>query len=545
MFELRIRNDNFCFFRNDKNIQTVKSIIFGISNLFNMGHKSIQIKLPTEYSGDDIRKAIRKLFGSEDFSFQIEKKSLDARKKSNIHWQMSLVISSDRINSNDYVLPDSLSIPYKKRNEKVIVIGSGPAGFFAAHVLQLAGFSVSIIERGSDVEQRTKAINLLDTNGKFTAQNNYAFGEGGAGTFSDGKLTSRSKRISVERRFILSEYVKAGAPEEILYMAHPHVGTDNLKIVVANLRKQFLKNGGTFLFDTQMEDIVIKGKKISKVICNKGELEADYVILATGHSAYDTYRMLINRGVRFRTKNFAIGHRIEHEQKLINRAQWGRESLAGLKAAEYRLATKTRSGFPVYTFCMCPGGRIVSAAAYEQKSVVNGMSYYKRDGVFSNSGVVVGVHPDMLLGYKCTPLEILDWMDKMEESFYNFSDGYVIPANKASDYMKKSESREMVKSSYSLGLKSATLYDMVPEFVSKALTEGLKDFSRKLKGFDSGMLMGLENKTSSPLQVLRESDGRCDGFDNLYFVGEGSGYTGGIISSAADGVKCAIALSSK
>jgi len=510
-----------------------------------MGHKSIQIKLPTDYSNDDIHHAISKQLGLKDFSFHIEKKSLDARKKTNIHWQMSVVVTSERIKGEDYVQPLQLDIPYKNRDEKVIVVGSGPAGFFAAHVLQLAGFQVSIVERGSDVEKRTKAINQLDANGDFNAQNNYAFGEGGAGTFSDGKLTSRSKRISEERRFILSEYVKAGAPEEILHMAHPHIGTDNLKIVVANLRKQFLNNGGTFLFDMQMEDIVVKGKKISKLICNKGEIEADYVILATGHSAYETYRMLINRGVQFRTKNFAIGHRIEHSQKLINRAQWGVESLPGIKAAEYRLATKTRSGFPVYSFCMCPGGRVVSAAAYEQKSVVNGMSHYQRDGNFSNAGCVVGVHPDMLLGHKSSSLEILDWMDKLEESFYNFSDSYVIPANMASDYIKKMESKILRESSYSLGLKSAQLYDMIPEFVSKALTEGLKDFSRKLKGFDRGMLMGLESKTSSPLQVIRKSDGRCEGFDNLYFVGEGSGYTGGIISSAADGVKCAITLSHK
>lgn len=510
-----------------------------------MGYKLIQIKLPTDYSSDDIRKAIRKESGLKEFSFQVEKKSLDARKKSNIHWQMSLIISSGQLAGDDYIIPEPINIPYKKREESVVVVGSGPAGFFVAHVLQLAGFNVSIVERGSDVEKRTKAINRLDTNGEFTAQNNYAFGEGGAGTFSDGKLTSRSKRISDERRFILSEYVKAGAPEEILHMAHPHVGTDNLKIIVANLRKQFLENGGIFLFDTQMEDIAVKGKRINKIICNTGEVEADYVILATGHSAYDTYRMLINRGIQFRTKNFAIGHRIEHSQKLINLAQWGSESLPGIKAAEYRLATKTQSGFPVYSFCMCPGGRVVSAAAYEQKSVVNGMSYYQRDGIYSNAGCVVGVHPDMLLGHKCNALEILDWMDKLEESFYKFSDGYVIPANKASDYIKRMESSNLTKSSYSLGLQSARLYDMVPDFVSKALTEGLKDFSRKLKGFDTGMLMGLESKTSSPLQVIRGSDGRCEGFDNLYFVGEGSGYTGGIISSAADGVKCAIALSSK
>jgi hypothetical protein len=510
-----------------------------------MGYKTIQIKLPTDYSDDTIRQAIRKQSGLQDFTFRIEKKSLDARKKNHIHWLVSLIVSSEQIKGEVYEPPASLEIPFKKRIEKVIVVGSGPAGFFAAHVLQLAGFQVTIIERGSEVAERGKAIQKLESHGKFTAHNNYAFGEGGAGTFSDGKLTSRSKHISAERRFILSEYVKAGAPEEILYMAHPHVGTDNLKIVVSNLRKQFQENGGTFLFDTKLEDIQVKGAKVKKIICNTGEMEADHIFFATGHSAYDTYRMLINRGVSFRTKNFAIGHRIEHPQKLINQAQWGTEYLPGVKAAEYRLSTKTKSGLPVYTFCMCPGGNVVPAAAFEQKSVVNGMSYYRRDGGFSNAGCVAGVHPDMLLGHTCTPLEILDWMDALEASYYAFTNSYIIPANKAIDYMKKRESGDLGTGSYPLGLQAAPLYDMIPEKVQKALTEGLADFSRKLIGFEQGILMGLESKTSSPVQVIRERNGKCEGFDNLYFIGEGSGYTGGIISSAADGAKCALALNSE
>ena len=509
-----------------------------------MGYKTLQIKFPTNYSEDYVRHIISKKLDLKVFSYQIEKKSLDARKKDNPHWLISLIVSSAQLKGEEYIAPKPLNIPYKKRTEKVIVVGSGPAGFFAAHVLQLGGYHVSILERGSEVEHRNKAINLLDSKGEFSAQNNYAFGEGGAGTFSDGKLTSRSKHISTERNFILNEYVKAGAPEEILYMAHPHIGTDNLKIVVANLRKQFLENGGIFLFDTQLKDIIVKAKKINKIVCNTGELEADFVVLATGHSAYDTYRMLINRGVQFGTKNFAIGHRIEHAQKLINRAQWGRESLPGVKAAEYFLTTKTKSGLPVYTFCMCPGGNVVPATAFEKKSVINGMSYYSRDGNFSNAGCVVGLHPDMLLGHKCTALEILDWIDKLEEKFYAFSNSLVIPANRAYDYIKKVETKEMIRSSYSLGLQTAPLYDMVPEIINKAITEGLGNFSRKIKGFERGVLMGLESKTSSPLQVAREKDGRCSGFENLYFVGEGSGYSGGIISSAADGVKCAIALRS-
>jgi uncharacterized FAD-dependent dehydrogenase len=510
-----------------------------------MGYTQLQIKLPTDYSENQLRESLAKRLGFHDFSYRIEKKSLDARKKNAAFWLISLVVNSDKLKDGQYKNHQSLKIQYKRRNQKLIVVGSGPAGFFSAYILQLAGFKVKIIERGSEVGRRSKAIKLLDKNGEFSASNNYAFGEGGAGTFSDGKLTSRSKHISTERQFILNEYVKAGAPEEILFMAYPHVGTDNLKVVVANLRQRFLENGGEFYFDTQLEDIVSQGDRISKLICNTGELEADHVILATGHSAYDTYRMLINRGVRFKTKNFAIGHRIEHEQKLINRGQWGVEKLAGVKAAEYRLSSKTKSGLPVYTFCMCPGGKVVPSAAYEQKSIVNGMSYYKRNGLYSNAGCVVGVHPDMLMGRKCSPLEILDWMDKLEESFFKFEDNYVIPANRAKDYMKQKVSASLPTSSYPLGLQKAALFDMVPAFVSETLIEGLKDFSRKLKGFEQGTLMGLESKTSSPIQVVRSREGKVEGFENLFFVGEGSGYTGGIISSAADGVKCAMALSTR
>jgi len=507
-----------------------------------MGHKSIQIKVPTDYSEAQLRSAIERQLRINNFSFQIEKKSLDARKKKNIHWLLGVVVSSDAIEGDDFNAPEPLSIPYKKREEKVVVVGSGPAGFFAAYALQLAGFKVTIIERGSEVTLRTRAINQLESKGEFSPLNNYSFGEGGAGTFSDGKLTSRSKHISRERSFILSEYVKAGAPAEIEYMTHPHVGTDNLKLIVANLRKQFKENGGKFLFETQLNDIQITGDKAKSITTNKGEIEADHLILATGHSAYDTYRMLIGKGIKFGTKNFAIGHRIEHPQHLINKAQWGKEKLPGVKAAEYRLNTKTKSGLGVYSFCMCPGGKVVPAAAFKDKSVVNGMSYYQRDGQYANAGIVAGVHPDMLLGHTCTPTEMLDWMDQLEESFFTLSNNYTIPATMAADYLQKKESKSLSKSSYPLGLQSAPLYNLVPKKVNQALSEGLKDFSRKIQGFDRGLLMGLESKTSSPIQVARDRTGKCAGFENLYFVGEGSGFAGGIISSAADGLKCALAL---
>ncbi|MBN2441970.1 MAG: NAD(P)/FAD-dependent oxidoreductase [Spirochaetales bacterium] len=509
-----------------------------------MGYKTLHLTLPTDYSDDDIKKIIHSECGDPDFTYQIEKKSLDARHKNSIHWQITVVVFSRHFPGENYEAPQSLTLSCKKRTQKVVVVGSGPAGFFAALVLQLSGFQVTIIERGSEVGERKKAIVNLESTGEFSPQNNYAFGEGGAGTFSDGKLTSRSKHISSERHFILSEYIKAGAPEEIGYMAHPHVGTDNLEKIVVALRMRFLENGGRILFDTRMTGIIKKGSLVQSVLCDSEEIEADYVVIATGHSAYDTYRILMNEGVIFGTKNFAIGHRIEHPQNLINTSQWGRESLPGVKAAEYRLATQSTSGVPVYTFCMCPGGYVVPAAAFEEKSVVNGMSFYLRDNRFANAGCVAGVHPDMLLGHTSGPVEILDWMDTLEEQFYNFSGSLVIPGLRAEDYMKRKNSKPLDPGSYPLGVKPAPLFSMVPEIVSKAIAEGLYDFSRKIKGFETGTLMGLENKTSSPLRVSREKNGKCSGFDNLYFVGEGSGYAGGIISSAADGVKCAMAISS-
>lgn len=508
-----------------------------------MGYKQIQLKFPTSYRDEYIRDMILKELHLNDFTYLIEKKSLDARKKNDIHWLINFVVSSPAFPGEEYSAPASLKIPYKKRNETVAVIGSGPAGFFSALVLQKAGFKVTIIERGSGVETRGESIKDLEQNGKFSAVNNYAFGEGGAGTFSDGKLTSRSKHISQERQFILNEYVKAGAPDEILYMAHPHLGTDNLKLIVANLRHRFLKLGGTIKFKTHMTDIHIKNGHVTDLVCDSEVFTPDHILIAAGHSAYDTYRMLIRRGVPFNTKQFAIGHRIEHPRTLINRAQWGgKEELPGVKAAEYRLTTNTSGGLPVYTFCMCPGGQVVQSAAFPEKSIVNGMSYYQRNGHYSNAAVVAGIHPDTLLGHTCTPNEILDWMDELEEKFYSYSKDYSIPAARVSDYTKKRKSGKRLESSYALGLFPGALYNMIPEVISKALIQGLKDFSDKLVDFDQGILMGLESKTSSPLQADREKNGQSKGIDNLYIIGEASGYAGGIISSAADGIRCAMSL---
>ncbi|HPS63053.1 MAG TPA: FAD-binding protein, partial [Bacteroidales bacterium] len=343
----------------------------------------------------------------------------------------------------------------------------------------------------------------------------------------------------------LRTYVEAGAPAEILYLAYPHVGSDNLRTVIVNLRTLYESLGGEIRFETTLGDLDTDGGRVRAAIAGQEEIPADFYIVAPGHSAYETYRMLMSRGVAFRTKNFAIGSRAEHRQEVINRAQWGVPALAGVKAAEYRLTSEGDGKHPVYSFCMCPGGMVVPAATYSHQNIVNGMSQYRRDGRFANAGCVAGVHPDHLAGRTVTPLEALQWLEDLEHAFYDFSGDYKAPFCSIRDFLAGSLSPEVPETSYPLGLLPAPLWEMLPPVVVQAMREGLKDFDRKLKGYGDGILLGLESKTSSPIQVLREPDGLCSGFTNLFLAGEGSGYAGGIVSSAADGIRIAMNLISE
>ncbi|MBN2466866.1 MAG: FAD-dependent monooxygenase [Deltaproteobacteria bacterium] len=510
-----------------------------------MGYREITITLPTNYIDEELRIGAEKELGIKEFSYRIVKKSLDARKRSHIHWKIRIAVVSEEIRGNVPFADPPLKIPCGKRREKALVVGSGPAGFFSAFVLQKAGFTTMLIERGSDVDKREAGIQAFERTGVFNATNNYAFGEGGAGTFSDGKLTSRSKHIKKEREFILSSYIRAGAPEEIRYLAYPHLGSDKLKKLVKNLREEFLTIGGTVLFETVLEDVKIAQGKVYEVVTSSGGIGADIVVIASGHSAYETYRLLIRKGVKFRTKNFALGCRVEHPQEFINRAQWGRDSLPGVNAAEYRLTSKGDGKIPVYTFCMCPGGIVVPASAYENTNIVNGMSIFRRNGKFANAACVAGVNPAMLIGEGSTSLKALDWLESLEERFYRYADGFRAPYCLISDFINRKEPSECIESSYPLGLMPAALWELLPFAVSSSIREGLKDFCRKIKGFETGSIMGLESKTSSVIQVLRERNGLCAGFENLYMVGEGSGYAGGILSSGADGIKAAMSIAGK
>lgn len=507
-----------------------------------MGFKTISLKLPTDFTSGQLKHKIGKELRIQNFSFSIENKSLDARKRSDIFWEVRVVVNSPEIKGEELPPVEKLKIPFKKRKERIVVVGSGPAGFFAALVLQKAGFTVTLIERGSDVVKRGKSIQTFERTGVFDGQNNYAFGEGGAGTFSDGKLTSRSKRISLEKQFIVDSYIVAGAPEEIAYMAHPHLGTDNLRKIVRNLRLEFEEIGGKILFETMLQDIVVNNSKVTEAVTSAGNLPTDALFIASGHSATETYKMLIRRGVPFRTKNFAIGSRMEHRQEIINRAQWGHAALPGIKAAEYRLTSPADGKHQMFSFCMCPGGIVVPAAAYANTNIVNGMSFYQRNGNFANAACVVKIHPDDLAGKTVSPLEALENLQELEEKFYRFTGNYSAPACSIQSFLKQQFRTEKLESSYPLGLVSAPLWELLPKPVASSMQAGLTDFIRKMRGFETGILLGLESKTSSPIQVIREKNGQVENFDNLYLIGEGSGYAGGIISSAADGIKAAMGL---
>jgi len=508
-----------------------------------MGFREIIIKVPTDYTDDSLNKVIENTLKIKKFSKIIEKKSLDARKKNNIFWQLKVAITSEELKGGEAPYLDILEIPYKKRDEKAIVTGTGPAGFFAAFTLQKAGFKTLLLERGKDVGKRKEDIDSFEENSLFTENSNYAFGEGGAGTFSDGKLTSRTKKISREKAFILQSYIEAGAPEEIAYMTHPHLGSDNLLIITENLRKKFLEIGGEIIFECLVTDINVKEETVRSVETSRGKIEGDVFLFATGHSSFETYKYLIKKGVRYRNKNFAIGSRVEHHQDLINEAQWGCTSLKGVKAAEYRLTNSAENMLPVYSFCMCPGGKIVPAAPYRDSNIVNGMSLYNRDSPFANSAIVAGMNLEKIYNREFDPLESLEWLEKLEQSFS--IEGFKAPASTIEDFLNDKNSPGINLSSYPMGLLNFNLNELLPSFISEALKRGLTDFSRKLKGFEKGSIIGLESKTSALIQVHRSKEGLADGFANLYINGEGSGYSGGIISSAADGIKGALAISQR
>jgi uncharacterized FAD-dependent dehydrogenase len=509
-----------------------------------MGYNEYELSLPCSAPEAELRAAIARKAKLGSFEYSIVLKSLDARHKDRIAWLYRVGVRSAELMGGTEPKAPALEHSRTKRGGRVAVAGTGPAGIFAALYLARSGFKVTVLERGSRVDGRKAALDAFEAGGPFPAADNYAFGEGGAGTFSDGKLSSRTKGISAEREYLFSEFVAAGAPDEIRYMTHPHVGSDILYAMTPRLRLALEEAGGSIEFGARVDDLVLSNGKLSALDTSRGRFEADAFVLACGHSSFDTQRMLMSRGVPFRAKNFALGFRAEHEQAAINRAQWGVKSLPGVKAAEYRLTAQS-GDTGVYSFCMCPGGTVVPAAAFPDASVVNGKSDYARNGRWANAAVVAGVSLNALLGEELSPERALDWLEALERRFKDFAGGWRAPAMTVRDFMAGRSGTALPPSSYPLGLMAANLAELLPAAIVPPLREGLAQFCRKLRGYEDGIILGLESKTSAAIQALRDPEAMTAGYDNLYIAGEGSGWSGGIVSSAADGLKAAQALAAR
>jgi uncharacterized FAD-dependent dehydrogenase len=428
-----------------------------------------------------------------------------------------------------------------------VVIGTGPCGYLAGLVLAQMGFRPLILERGKAVRERTKDTFGFWRHGPLDPESNVQFGEGGAGTFSDGKLYSQIKDPHHHGRKVLEEFVKAGAPEEILYVSKPHIGTFRLVSMVENLRATIESLGGEIRFQSKVDDIEIDAGQVRAVHLAGGErIPADHVVLAVGHSARDTFRMLYERGVYLEAKPFSMGVRIEHPQSLIDRVRFGR--FAGhplLGAADYKLAHHCKNGRSAYSFCMCPGGQVVAAASEPGGVVTNGMSQYSRAERNANSAIVVGVTPAQ--DYPDHPLAGIEFQRQWEaRAFAAGGANYDAPAQRVGDFLagRPSAALGAVAPSYQPGVHMTDLSQCLPDFVTEALREAIPAFNRQIPGFamDDALMTGVETRTSSPVRVKRGPDCQSINIRGLYPAGEGAGYAGGILSAAVDGIKVAEAL---
>ncbi len=484
-------------------------------------------------------------------SVTLHKQSVDARNKNDLHFVCSFVIEATKTpkNATPYTYPvDVFDTSKQQVKGSCIVVGSGPAGLFLALYLAQSGVKVTVIERGSDVEQRKKAIETFFCGGEFSPNTNVQFGLGGAGTFSDGKLTtgiSSPFTYSVFRQF-----VKNGAPQNIMYDALPHVGTDKLQIVVANMRDKIRSLGGTFLFDTTVCDFVMDGTTVKGVITQNGQqILADTVALAVGHSARDMFHTLVKHNAEVQFKPFAVGLRIEHSRDFINKSQYGNvyATHKDFPAASYKLACQVTPTHSCYSFCMCPGGVVVSANSQPNAVVVNGMSFLARNERNSNAALVVNVTQQDVesYGFGNDALCGVRFQEHLERLAYKMGGGnYLAPAQNVTDFLANRVSTKLdILPSYPRGVKLANLRDLLPTQIGDVLAQALAQFDKKIAGFgSSGVLTGVESRTSSPVKIVRDQTTMQSNLKNLYPVGEGAGYAGGIVSSAVDGIRVAQAI---
>ena len=528
-----------------------------------------EVKLPLNHTQDDLRAAViaRLEIASEALvRFTIFRRAVDARKRSAIHLIYTLdvevadeaALRCEPINNNkNKYLQNTPDTSYRfvaraplsatrSSKQRPVVIGTGPCGLFAGLLLAQMGFRPIILERGKIVRERTQDTWGLWRKSVLNPESNVQFGEGGAGTFSDGKLYSQIKDPRYLGRKVLTEFVKAGAPEEILYVSKPHIGTFRLVGVVESMRETIESLGGEFRFQRKVTDIVIDKGQVRGVVLASGEtITTDHVVLAVGHSARDTFQMLFDRGVYLEAKPFSIGFRIEHPQSLIDRVRYGNN--AGHKllgAADYKLVHHCKNGRSVYSFCMCPGGTVVAATSEPGCVVTNGMSQYSRNEHNANAGIVVGITPD---DYPAGVLAGIDFQRHWESRAYEAGgSNYCAPAQRVGDFLAGRPSNMLgeVMPSYTPGVQLTDLSTCIPDYAIAAIREALPAFDKQIKGFamDDAVLTGVETRTSSPIRIKRNGAYESISTRGLYPAGEGAGYAGGILSAAVDGIEVAEAV---
>lgn len=523
-----------------------------------------ELKLPLDHADEALREAIVQRLGITDeqlLGFTLFKRSYDARKKNSellFIYTIDLEASNEaellRKFADDRNIGPAPDVTYKfvgqapaDLQERPIVVGFGPCGIFAGLLLAQMGFRPIILERGKEVRQRTKDTWGLWRKSVLNPESNVQFGEGGAGTFSDGKLYSQIKDPNHHGRKVLEEFVKAGAPEEILYINKPHIGTFRLTGMVEQMRQDMIALGAEVRFQQKVTDLLVEDGQLTGVVLESGEqLHSRHVVLALGHSARDTFRMLHAKGVYMEAKPFSVGFRIEHPQTLIDKARLGK--YAGhpkLGAADYKLVYHAKNGRSVYSFCMCPGGTVVAATSEPGRVVTNGMSQYSRNERNANSGIVVGIDPER--DYPGGPLAGIELQERLEAHAYVMGgSNYQAPAQLVGDFVAGRASTELgsVEPSYKPGVTLGDLAPSLPDFAIEAIREALPAFDRQIKGYNlhDAVLTGIETRTSSPVRITRGADYQSLNLKGLYPAGEGAGYAGGILSAGVDGIRIAEAV---
>ena len=522
-----------------------------------------EIKLPLNHDENALTAAILaklQITAEQLHSFKVFKRGFDARKKSDIQLIYTLDLAVDNeaqllttFAADQHVKP-SPDTSYKfvaqapaELAKRPIVIGLGPCGLFAGLLLAQMGFKPIILERGKEVRERTKDTFGFWRGKELNPESNVQYGEGGAGTFSEGKLYSQVKDPKHYGRKVMSEFVAAGAPDEIMYVSKPHIGTFKLVAMVEKMRAKIIELGGEIRFSSKVEKLHIDNGQLTGLTLASGEqLQSRHVVLAVGHSARDTFQMLYDQGVYIEAKPFSIGFRIEHEQSMIDECRFGPN--AGnpiLGAADYKLVHHCSNNRTVYSFCMCPGGTVVAAASEPGRVVTNGMSQYSRHERNANSAIVVGIDPER--DYPGHPLAGITLQRQLEEQAFKLGgESYNAPAQLIGDFLKGKPSAELgeVKPSYTPGITLTDLAQVLPDFAVAAIREAIPAFDRQIKGFAKadGLLTGVETRTSSPICIKRGSDYQSINVKGLYPAGEGAGYAGGILSAGIDGIKVAEAL---